>query len=134
MFQILYDGRVSVMLAGHDHAYERFAPLNPSGGIEPARDMRSFVVGTGGAPLRAFGTPRAGSESRNADAKGVLQLVLRADGYDRASYPSPARATGTAKAGCVCRRDLVARIGAVASGSTVGTRRRHPLWRNARKG
>ena len=87
IFQILYDGRVSVVLAGHDHDYERFAPLNPSGEVEPGRGVRSFVVGTGGAPLRAFGTPRRGSEARNADAKGVLQLVLRADGYDWTFLP-----------------------------------------------
>jgi hypothetical protein len=87
VFEILYDARVSVALAGHDHDYERFAPLNPSGEVEPGRGVRSFVVGTGGAPLRAFGTPRRGSEARNADAKGVLQLVLRADGYDWAFLP-----------------------------------------------
>ena len=75
------------MLAGHDHDYERFAPLNPSGEVVPGRGVRSFVVGTGGAPLRALGTPRWGSEARNADAKGVLQLVLRADGYDWTFLP-----------------------------------------------
>jgi hypothetical protein len=45
------------------------------------------VVGTGGAPLRGFAAVRAGSEARNAAAKGVLQLVLRADGYDWAFLP-----------------------------------------------
>ena len=87
IFQILYNARVSIALAGHDHDYERFAPLNPSGTVEPGRGVRSFVVGTGGAPLRALGTPRRGSEARNADAKGVLQLVLRANSYDWAFLP-----------------------------------------------
>jgi acid phosphatase type 7 len=87
IFEILYDARVSVALAGHDHDYERFAPLDPSGAVEPGRGVRQFVVGTGGAPLRALGTPRAGSEAQDAGTKGVLQLVLRADGYDWAFLP-----------------------------------------------
>jgi acid phosphatase type 7 len=88
IFQSLYDARVSVALAGYEHHYERFAPMSPSGEIEPGRGVRSFVVGTGGAPLRALGgAPRPGSEARQADAKGVLQLKLRADGYDWAFLP-----------------------------------------------
>ena len=88
IFRILYDARVSVALAGHDHHYERFAPLDPSGEVEPTRGVRSFVVGTGGGRLRALeGIPRPGSEARDVGTKGVLQLVLRADGYDWAFLP-----------------------------------------------
>jgi hypothetical protein len=87
IFEILYDARVSVVLAGHDHHYERFAPLDPSGAVEPGRGVRQFVVGTGGAPLRSFAAVRAGSEVQEAGTKGVLQLVLRADGYDWAFLP-----------------------------------------------
>jgi acid phosphatase type 7 len=82
LFQVLYDARVTLLLSAHDHDYERLAPLGPSGAVEPGRGVRQFVVGTGGAPLRGFAAPRAGSEARDATAKGVLQLVLRADGYD----------------------------------------------------
>jgi hypothetical protein len=87
LFQVLYDARVTLLLSGHDHDYERLAPLGPSGAVEPGRGVRQFVVGTGGAPLRGFAAARAGSEARDATAKGVLQLVLRADGYDWAFLP-----------------------------------------------
>jgi acid phosphatase type 7 len=90
IFQILYDARVSIVLTGRDHHYERFAPLDPSGEVEPTRGVRSFVVGTGGGRLRALeGNPRPGSEARDVGTKGkgVLQLVLRADGYDWAFLP-----------------------------------------------
>jgi hypothetical protein len=45
------------------------------------------VVGTGGGPCALRGTPRAGSEAREAGTKGVLRLALRADGYDWAFLP-----------------------------------------------
>jgi hypothetical protein len=41
IFKILYGGRVSVVLTGHYHHYERFALLNPSGEVEPTRGVRS---------------------------------------------------------------------------------------------
>jgi hypothetical protein len=82
LVQVLYDHRVTLLLSAHDHDYERFAPLDPSGAVEPGRGVRQFVVGTGGTTLRGFAAVRAGSEAREAGTKGVLQLVLRADGYD----------------------------------------------------
>jgi len=87
LFQVLYDARVTLLLSGHDHDYERFAPLGPSGEVEPGRGVRQFVVGTGGTTLRGFAAVRAGSEAREAGTKGVLRLELRADGYDWAFLP-----------------------------------------------
>jgi hypothetical protein len=69
-----------VVLAGHDHDYERFAPLSPDGDPNPA-GMRLFVVGTGGGPLRPFATVRPGSAARNSRTWGVLALTLGEDGY-----------------------------------------------------
>jgi acid phosphatase type 7 len=82
LVQVLHDARVTLLLSAHDHDYERFAPLDPSGAVEPGRGVRQFVVGTGGATLSGFVAAHAGSEAREAGTKGVLQLELRADGYD----------------------------------------------------
>jgi acid phosphatase type 7 len=72
-----------VVLSGHDHDYERFAPQTSSGVAPPAGGgIREFVVGTGGRSLRAFGTIRANSEVRNSDTYGVLKLTLHASSYD----------------------------------------------------
>ena len=49
LFQALYNADADVVLGGHAHDYERFAPQNPSGVLDNARGIRQFVVGTGGA-------------------------------------------------------------------------------------
>ncbi len=46
--QTLYAANVEVVLNGHDHDYERFAPQDPSGKLDLQRGIREFVVGTGG--------------------------------------------------------------------------------------
>ena len=79
LWQALYDGNADLVLEGHEHNYERFAPLNPSGQVDTARGIRSFVVGTGGRSHYTFGTPITGSEVRNSDTFGVLQLTLHAN-------------------------------------------------------
>ena len=49
LFQALYDNGVEVLLTGHDHGYERFAPMDAGRQPRPgARGVRQFVVGTGG--------------------------------------------------------------------------------------
>ena len=81
LYQALYDARAEVVLAGHDHSYERFARQDASG-VADARGLRSFVVGTGGKNHYAIETPKANSEVRDGDSHGVLKLTLRPDGYD----------------------------------------------------
>ncbi len=78
----LYAANVDVVLNGHDHDYERFAPQDPNGVADSEVGIREFVVGTGGASLRPFGTIKPNSEVRNADTHGVLKLTLRPTGYD----------------------------------------------------
>lgn len=82
LWRTSYDAGVDVVLQAHDHSYERFAPLDADGGLDPDRGIRSFVVGTGGAPLREFSTVVPGSEVRHNTGHGVLKLSLRADGYE----------------------------------------------------
>jgi len=101
IYATLYERGVDVVLAGHDHDYERFAPLDPSGAVDPARGIRSFVVGTGGRSHYPFGAPLPGSEVRNADTYGVLSLTLRADGYDwRFLTPPGSKFTDSGSGGC----------------------------------
>jgi hypothetical protein len=45
LYQAAYDGGADVLLVGHDHHYERFAPQNPAGQLDTARGIREFVVG-----------------------------------------------------------------------------------------
>jgi hypothetical protein len=78
----LYAGGADVVLSGHDHDYERFAPQTSSGVADPTRGIREFVVGTGGRSHRAFGTIRANSEVRNSDTYGVLKLTLYTSSYE----------------------------------------------------
>jgi hypothetical protein len=78
----LYQAGAEVVLNGHDHNYERFAPQNPSGQADPAQGIQEFVVGTGGAELRNFGAIKPNSEVQIAGVNGVLEMTLRPDGYD----------------------------------------------------
>ncbi len=83
VWRTLYHYRADVVLNGHDHSYERFAPQDPNGKADPKRGIRQFVVGTGGANLRGFEEETVtNSEVRNSDTWGVLKLTLREDSYD----------------------------------------------------
>jgi calcineurin-like phosphoesterase family protein len=81
-WQVLYQAGADVILNGHDHDYERFAPQDPFGGADPEHGIRELVVGTGGRETRPFAAVRPNSEARNAQDLGVLKLRLRTDGYD----------------------------------------------------
>ncbi|HZM21148.1 MAG TPA: DUF4832 domain-containing protein [Anaerolineales bacterium] len=81
-WQLLYDNGADVILNGHDHTYQRFAPQNPSGQADANRGIREFVVGTGGAGLYPFPTNLPTLEVRNNTTFGVLKLTLHANSYD----------------------------------------------------
>ena len=51
----LYAAGADLVVNGHDHDYERFAPQDPDGDRDRERGIREFVVGTGGGELRGFG-------------------------------------------------------------------------------
>lgn len=82
-WQALYDHNADVVLAGHDHVYERFAPQKPNGEPDPVRGLRQFVVGTGGERHHKFeGQAIANSEVRNDETFGVLKLTLYPTNYE----------------------------------------------------
>jgi hypothetical protein len=82
VWQALYEAGAEVVLAGHDHNYQRYAPQDPQGRADPERGLRQFVVGTGGADLYKLEEVLPNLEVANDDTYGVLKLALRADGYD----------------------------------------------------
>lgn len=82
LWDALYQYNADVILNGHEHVYERFAPQNPSGVADAARGIRQFTVGTGGRSHYTFGTIQPNSEVRNSTTYGVLKLTLRTSGYD----------------------------------------------------
>ncbi len=81
IWEALHAAGADVVVNGHDHDYERFAPQDPEGFGDPERGIREFVVGTGGASLRDFATIRPNSEVRDSSTLGVLKLTLRTDSY-----------------------------------------------------
>jgi hypothetical protein len=81
-WQALYDAGADVVLAGHAHDYERFAPLTPTGEFDAVRGIRQFVVGTGGKFLYGFEAIEPYSEARDAVTHGVLELSLGTAGYE----------------------------------------------------
>jgi acid phosphatase type 7 len=82
LWDALYAANADVVVNGHDHSYERFAPQRPDGTLDQARGISEFVVGTGGTSLRPFETEKPHSEIQNATAHGVLKLTLNSTSYD----------------------------------------------------
>ena len=80
-WQALYDADAEVALAGHDHNYQRFRPMTPTGAADARRGIREFVVGTGGRGHYALRTDSRREAGNDTDL-GVLKLTLRDGGYD----------------------------------------------------
>jgi len=81
VWRTLYAANVDVVINGHDHSYERFAPQDPDGRPDPSHGIREFVVGTGGSPLYEFSAAHANSEVRGV-AWGVIAFTLLDNGYE----------------------------------------------------
>jgi hypothetical protein len=123
-WQMLYEAGADVVLNGHRHNYERFAPQDPNGVADPEHGIREFVVGTGGVDLSSFGsTTQPNSEVRNSDTHGVLKLTLHSTGYDWEFIPvAGSTFTDSGSAACVVAPPINAAtavtIDALAGGST----------------
>jgi 3',5'-cyclic AMP phosphodiesterase CpdA len=82
LWDVVYAGGVDVVLNGHAHVYERFAPQDPSGRPDDRNGIRQFIVGTGGASHYEFETVLPTSQVRDDRTFGVLQMTLRPTGYE----------------------------------------------------
>jgi len=81
-WEVLYGAGADVILSGHEHNYERFAPQRPDGTLDRRSGIRQFVVGTGGASHYGFSRIKPHSQARNANTFGVLKLTLKARSYE----------------------------------------------------
>jgi hypothetical protein len=88
VWRVLYEFGADVVINGHDHDYERFAPQNPKGKADPEKGIREFVVGTGGGGLYEFRQIRPNSEVRANRSYGVLKLTLGATDYSWEFIPA----------------------------------------------
>jgi hypothetical protein len=92
LFTALYNGGADVLLVGHQHIYERFAPQTPTG-VASANGVRQFIVGTGGTSQTALATPPPpNAQARNTGTFGVLKLTLHPTSYDFQFLPEAGKA------------------------------------------
>jgi hypothetical protein len=80
--QALYDAGTDIVLQGHNHNYERFAPQTPTRTADPTHGIRAFVVGTGGIGFYSFRDTAPNSEARSDSSYGILRLTLHTTSYD----------------------------------------------------
>ena len=99
-WRALYNERADVVLVGHDHEYERFAPQTPSGLRDMKRGLRQFVVGTGGKGLRGFKTTQPNSEVRDSETLGILALTLHPKRYGWRFIPAVGPFTDAGSGAC----------------------------------
>ena len=88
MWQALYEAGADVVLSGHEHNYERFAPQAPDQTPDPARGIREFVAGTGGSGYYNFADTAVVNSEVRSTAHGVLRLTLYPDHYDWRFIPA----------------------------------------------
>lgn len=82
LYQLLYQYGAEIVVNGHNHQYERFAPQDANGNADAEHGIREFVVGTGGASQRRFGSTAANSVERHTGTYGVIKFTLRNGSYD----------------------------------------------------
>ena len=88
LWQDLYAAHADLVLAGHEHSYERFAPQDPNGQRDEKNGIREIVAGTGGKSHDLLGIPMKNSEVRNWNTYGVLKLALSPTKYDWEFIPA----------------------------------------------
>jgi hypothetical protein len=104
LFEILYRHGATRLLSGHNHFYERTAPLNPQAKVEEGRGLRQFVVGTGGHGVEHVVAKADFTEALVEDRWGALRLTLEEGGYAWAFLETPDGAIGDSGRGtCVSR-------------------------------
>lgn len=81
-WRLLYKSGLEVVVNGHDHIYERFAPQDPEGQADPERGIRQFIVGTGGGGIHYIKDVAENSEVRQLQSYGVIKFTLYPDRYD----------------------------------------------------
>lgn len=110
--QDLYAAHADLLLVGHEHSYERFAPQDPDGKIDPEHGIREIVVGTGGRSHDPLGFAMDNSEVRNMDTFGVIKVTLMPHGYTwEFVHVEGATFTDSGSGVCHNRAPVEARVG-----------------------
>ena len=91
LWQALYDAHAELVLTGHDHTYERFAPQTSSGALDNANGIVEMVVGSGGKDHYTFSTTKPNSLVRDATSWGVMKLTLSPTGWTFQFVPEPGK-------------------------------------------
>ena len=102
-WKMLIEAKADLVLASHDHNYERVAPLNANGERDDKNGIRSFVVGTGGVNLTPLFFTKPTTEVRDNATHGVLKLTLNSNSYDWEFLPVEGK-TFTDKGHGVCHQ------------------------------
>ncbi len=91
----LYSAGATLVLNGHDHGYERFAPQTPTGVRNLQHGVREFVLGTGGKSLFGPGLHMAAnSQVYNLTTFGVTVFTLTSNSYSWHFYRAPTPGNG----------------------------------------
>jgi acid phosphatase type 7 len=99
-WRALYAAKAELVLVGHDHDYERFAPQTPNGVRDETRGVRELVVGTGGRSLRSFEGSAPNSVVRDATSFGILALTLSPTRYSWRFVPAVGTFTDSGTSRC----------------------------------
>jgi hypothetical protein len=81
VWKILYEAGADIVVSSHDHVYERFAPMDANGKVDPQHGIREFLVGTGGAGVYKFKKIVANSEVHDNTTYGVLKFTMSKGHY-----------------------------------------------------
>jgi hypothetical protein len=100
LWQQLYAAHADLILDGHDHIYERFAPQTPAGVADPVNGIREITVGTGGANHTSLKTLAANSVVTNTNSFGALELTLHATSYSWSFVPAVGSFKDSGSAAC----------------------------------
>ncbi|OXM54031.1 metallophosphoesterase [Amycolatopsis alba] len=104
-FQTLYDAKADLIVVGHDHNYQRFAPSRPDGKRDDVNGVRQLLIGTGGRGYYKFDKSSAAEqEAGSTNTFGLSKLTLTASDYRSDFVPVSGRtftdtATGKCKKG-----------------------------------
>ncbi|WP_083752581.1 metallophosphoesterase family protein [Actinosynnema sp. ALI-1.44] len=91
-FEALYNAKADLVVVGHDHNYQRFAPSKPNGARDDVNGVRQLLVGTGGRGFYSYDMNSAAvQEAGNAKTFGVAKLTLTATGYRHDFVPVAGR-------------------------------------------
>jgi acid phosphatase type 7 len=99
LWQLLYAEGAELVLNGHDHNYQRYGPLDPDGKTDTTRGIREMVVGTGGAGLYDLSSDSR-REAAQAETHGVVEVILRTNGYEWRFHPVSGSFRDSGSASC----------------------------------